>query len=298
MMNCARSAPGNAPIHSAAAHENRFLAAMAASASSVRTSGTVGPRPFAYCSVAPTGTPNFCAARTSHTALATTCLCSWIAGTILSCKSRTSSIDRSRSMIMEGLRSAAKLGTIAELLERFGIGERLEVLDRQAVHDIAHRKLHDLVALRPRYVGHLHDAGRYVARRRVGANVRANPLDERFVERNAVLKLYEQHDAHVAHFARWPVLTDHEALDNLGQLLHLPIDFGGADAHAAGIQGGVGAAVDHEAIVLGQLDIVAMAPDVRKALEVGGMVFGAVGVVPESDGHRGKWRRADKLAAD
>src|SRR5207237_7266898 len=57
-------------------------------------------------------------------------------------------------------------------------------------------------------------------------------------------------------------------------------------------------AVDHQAIVFGQLDIVAMAPDVRKALEVCGMVFGAVGVVPESYGHRGKWRRADKLAAD
>ena len=46
----------------------------------------------------------------------------------------------------------------------------------------------------------------------------------------------------------------------------------------------------------GQFHEVAVAPDAGKALEVRGTVFGAVGIVPESDRHRGEGRRADQFA--
>ena len=53
------------------------------------------------------------------------------------------------------------------------------------------------------------------------------------VELEPFRELHEQHDAHVADLARRPVLADDEALDDLGQLLDLPVDLRGADAHAA-----------------------------------------------------------------
>ena len=59
------------------------------------------------------------------------------------------------------------------------------------------------------------------------------------------------------------------------------IDLGGADAHAAGIERGVGAAVDDDAAMLGPFGEVAVAPDAGEALEIGGAVLRAVGVVPE-----------------
>src|SRR5262249_31179454 len=92
-----------------------------------------------------------------------------------------------------------------------------------------------------------------------------------------------------------PVLADHDALQDLRQLLHLAIDLRRADADAAGVQHRVGAAVDDDAAMLGQLHIVAVMPDVGIALEIGGAIAFAVGIIPESDRHRRKWRRADQL---
>ena len=57
-----------------------------------------------------------------------------------------------------------------------------------------------------------------------------------------------------------PFLADGDRFQHFGDLLHLPVDFGGADAHAAGIEGGVRAAVDDDAVVLGDLHVVAVAP--------------------------------------
>ena len=47
---------------------------------------------------------------------------------------------------------------------------------------------------------------------------------------------------------------------------------------------------------VGDLAVVAVAPDAGKLLEVRGAVLGAVGIVPEADRHRGKRARADELA--
>ena len=107
----------------------------------------------------------------------------------------------------------------------------------------------------------------HVARRRVRADVLLDPLDQRVVEREALAQLHEQHDAHVAPSP--PVLADHEALDHLVELLDLPVDLRGADAHAARIQRRVRAAVDDHAAVRGDLGVVAVAPDAGEALEVG-----------------------------
>ncbi len=65
------------------------------------------------------------------------------------------------------------------------------------------------------------------------------------VELHAVAESYEEHDPFIA----IPVLPDHEALDDLFELLDLPVDLRRADANAAGIEDRVRAAVDHQAIV-------------------------------------------------
>ena len=101
-----------------------------------------------------------------------------------------------------------------------------------------------------------------MARRRVLADAAADAILELVGERHAVAQPDEQHDALVV----VPVLADDEALDDLVELLDLAIDLGGADAHAAGVQHGIRAAVDDDAVVLGDLDPVAVAPDARDSV--------------------------------
>ena len=72
---CARSVPGRRPRHFAATREKGAWAPRRPPASSSRTPGPSGPRPFGYCSTAATGTPIFCATRMSQTTLAATCSC-------------------------------------------------------------------------------------------------------------------------------------------------------------------------------------------------------------------------------
>src|SRR5438105_10017472 len=100
--------------------------------------------------------------------------------------------------------SALQFVTIPEFFERLGIGQRLDILDRLAVHDIAHRQLDDLAALGARDVADLHDLRRYVARRRVGADLLLDAVDQCLVERDAVAQADEQHDTYIADFARRP----------------------------------------------------------------------------------------------
>ena len=97
------------------------------------------------------------------------------------------------------------------------------------------------------------------AARRV-ADLLLDALVERVVECDAVAQPHEQHDAHVA----LPFLADGERLEHLGDLLDLPIDLRRADAHAAGIQHRVGAAVNDDAAVLASTRIVAVAPELGK----------------------------------
>src|SRR5262245_35425996 len=48
-----------------------------------------------------------------------------------------------------------ELLAVSEMRQCLGIGERLEIFHRPAVHDVAHRELDDLAALGARDVGHL-----------------------------------------------------------------------------------------------------------------------------------------------
>src|SRR5581483_1845248 len=69
----------------------------------------------------------------------------------------------------------------------------------------------------------------------------------------------------------------------------------GADAHAAGIERRVRAALDDHGAALGDLAPVAVMPDARESFEVRGAILLAVAVVPESDRHRGERLGAHEL---
>ncbi len=115
---------------------------------------------------------------------------------------------------------------------------------------------------------------------------------ERVVEDESVAQPHEQDDADVVPH----LLADDDALEHLRQPLDLPVDLGRADADAARVQHGVGAAEDHEASARRHEGVVAVVPDAAKALEVGRAVAGAAGVVPEPERHRRERGGADELA--
>src|SRR5215472_12783610 len=192
---------------------------------------------------------------------------------------------------------ARELRPVPEKLERLGVGERLDVPDRAAVHNVAHRELDDLVRLGAGNVGYLQHLRRHVPRRGVLAYSRLDSLDEGFVQQQAVAQLHEQHHADIADLTGGPGLADDDRLHHLVQLLHLAVDLRGSDSHAAGIEHGVGAAVDDHPAVGGDLAPIAVRPHSGKPLEVGGAVLRAIGVVPEPQRKRGEGPRADQLAS-
>src|SRR3546814_3956828 len=100
------------------------------------------------------------------------------------------------------------------------------------------------------------------------ADLCLDPCRQRVVEHEARAQLHEQHHAHVA----LPVLPNDDRFLDLLQLLDLVVDLSRADANAARVQRGVGAPVDDDAVVLGQLDEVAVVPDVGIGLEIGGAI--------------------------
>ena len=77
-----------------------------------------------------------------------------------------------------------------------------------------------------------------------------------------------------------------QAVGDLGERLDDGVEVARAEAHAAPVQGGVGAARDGTGPVVGEGDPVAVAPHAGEVLEVGGAVPGPVGVAPEADRHR------------
>src|SRR5258708_26278212 len=127
--------------------------------------------------------------------------------------------------------SGLELGPVAKLVQYLGVGQRLEVLHRQAVHNVAYRQLDDLAALGARDIAYLHDLRRHMPRRRVGADLPLDAIDQGVVERQPVAEPNEQDDAHVADLARRPILADDDALDDFVELLDLAVDLRGADAY-------------------------------------------------------------------
>src|SRR5262249_55477565 len=141
-------------------------------------------------------------------------------------------------------------------------------------------------------VGDDEDLRGHVPRARLRADRVANQFLERGIERVPRLQLYKEDHARVA----LPVLAHDDALRDLLELLDDSIDLRGADPHAAGIQHGVRTSIDHEAVVLGELGVIAVTPDVREAREVRLVIEAPVRVVPETDRHRRERRGADELA--
>ena len=78
-------------------------------------------------------------------------------------------------------------------------------------------------------------------------------------------------------------------------MLHLAVNLRRADAHAARVKGGIRTAIDHHATVFGERHPIAMAPDVGVDVKIGGVIAGAVVVVPKTDGHAGEGRGADQF---
>src|SRR3954454_1541366 len=103
-----------------------------------------------------------------------------------------------------------------------------------------------------------------------GRGVLPDPLTDAIFElmrqRRAFGEPHEEHDPLVV----LPLLADRERLEHLRYGLDLPVNLGGADAHAAGIQDGIGTAVDDHAVVNRELDVVTVMPHPRIALEVRG----------------------------
>src|SRR5262249_12751183 len=88
-----------------------------------------------------------------------------------------------------------------------------------------------------------------------------------------------------------------ERFDDFVELLDLPINLGRPDAYSAGIERRVRSAVDDHAVVLGDLDVIAVTPDIGEALEVRRVILRVSGIVPETERHRRKAGRAHALAA-
>ncbi len=133
---------------------------------------------------------------------------------------------------------------------------------------------------------------RHVARRGVVADLPADALFQRLVERDPVAQLDEQHDADVA----VPFLADGQRLEHVGNLLDLAIDFRRADAYAARIQHRVGTAENDEAAMARLRGEIAVGPDIGEMRVVGREIFLAVGIVPEAERHRWKRAGADQFA--
>src|SRR5262249_48481628 len=140
--------------------------------------------------------------------------------------------------------------------------------------------------------GDLHDLRRHVARRSVGADLLVDAFHETVADDDPLAQLDEEHDAHIV----LPILADDQRLQHFWHLLHLAINLCRADAHAAGIEHRVRAAVDDEAAMLRLRGEIAVAPDTREPREIGVVVLAAIGIVPESDGHAGEGTAADELA--
>ena len=93
-----------------------------------------------------------------------------------------------------------------------------------------------------------------------------------------------------------PAGVDDQAVGDLLEGLHDPVEVARAHADAAPVEGGVGAAVDDAAAVGEDLHPVAVAPHAGEVLEVRGAVPRAVRVAAETDRHRRHRLGDDELA--
>ena len=159
------------------------------------------------------------------------------------------------------------------------------------MHDIAHGELHDLSRLGARNIPDSNDFRRNVTRRGAGANLGLDARLEVVVQRHTFGEPHEQHHPHVI----IPILPDAECLGDLRHLLDLIVDFCRTDTHAARVECRVRTTMDNNAVMLGPFGKIAMAPDIVEALEIGGLIFRAFGIVPKLQRHARECLGTDQL---
>ena len=117
------------------------------------------------------------------------------------------------------------------------------------MNDIPHRELGDFSRHGARQLRHGDDQLRHMVRAGVGADAGADGLLQVVAECDAVAQFHKQDDAHVGSAVSDDILPDDQTLEHFRDLLHLPVDLRRANAHAAGVERGVAAAEDHQAVV-------------------------------------------------
>ena len=126
----------------------------------------------------------------------------------------------------------------------------------------------------------------------VGANHLADLRLQCRIQFHPLTQAHEQHHPHIA----LPLLADGERFQHRLNLFHLPIDFRGADAHPAGVEHRIRAAVDDQPAVRGLFGVIPVRPDAGEALEVGGAETAAVLILPEAQRHGREGLAADQFA--
>lgn len=134
-----------------------------------------------------------------------------------------------------GVFSGIQLPKVPVVLERFRVGQRVAILHFLVVDDFAYGQFHLLSTDRIGNVGHGDDLCRNMPGRCVHADHVSYSLNEFIGKLQPVAQFHEKEDSHVV----FPVLPDHEAVQHLGDILHLAVDLRCADADATGVEGRV-----------------------------------------------------------
>ena len=124
-----------------------------------------------------------------------------------------------------------QFGPIGEKIQGLGISQGVLVGNGQSVNHLAYGQFHLFHVQGVGNVVHGKDLGRHVTRRGVGPNGGTDASGELIGEFIARQQFHEKDHAHIA----FPVLADDNGILHLGKQIHLPIDLGGTDPHAAGV---------------------------------------------------------------
>src|SRR6185437_12962775 len=117
------------------------------------------------------------------------------------------------SSTWRSLRSARQIRQVAEMLERLRIGERVHILDRQSMNDIAYRELGEFPRQRTGEVGNGDDFSGHVPGCRVCPDGVADLLAQGLIESNTRLEAHEHYDAHIT----LPIVPDCQGFHDLCQ---------------------------------------------------------------------------------
>src|SRR5690606_16053783 len=93
-----------------------------------------------------------------------------------------------------------------------------------------------------------------------------------------------------------PFLADNDGFLDFGQLFDLTVNLGGANANTTGVQRCIGSAIDDHTTIVIKFDIIAVTPDVIKAIEIGIFVTRTIRIVPEANWHGREGRGTDQFA--